>query len=90
MTIFRKFSGLAAVTASVVAVCLVFAPNPAFTAEAGESAVQLAEATPVSVRFSWKLKGEYAPFYVALDKGYFTDAGVKVKLASYMAVPPAL
>jgi NitT/TauT family transport system substrate-binding protein len=35
---------------------------------------------PVSVRFSWKLKGEYAPLYVALDKGYFSNEGLDVRL----------
>jgi NitT/TauT family transport system substrate-binding protein len=33
------------------------------------------------VRFTWKLKGEYAPLYVALDKGYFKAEGLDVQLA---------
>ena len=28
-------------------------------------------ADKVTVRFTWKLKGEYAPLFVALDKGYY-------------------
>jgi NitT/TauT family transport system substrate-binding protein len=42
--------------------------------------INAAAAEDVSIRFSWKLKGEYAPFYVALDKGYFAKQGLKVKL----------
>ncbi|HEV2551582.1 MAG TPA: ABC transporter substrate-binding protein [Stellaceae bacterium] len=32
------------------------------------------------VRFSWKLKGEYAPFYLARERGLFTKAGLAVHL----------
>lgn len=35
----------------------------------------------VIVRFSWKLKGEYAPLFVALDKGYYKQEGLDVELA---------
>ncbi|MFL6798966.1 MAG: ABC transporter substrate-binding protein [Xanthobacteraceae bacterium] len=35
----------------------------------------------VTVRFTWKLKGEYAPLYVALDKGYYKAEGLDVTLA---------
>jgi NitT/TauT family transport system substrate-binding protein len=33
-----------------------------------------------NVRFSWKLKGEYAPFYLAQQKGFFAKQGLKVRL----------
>ena len=33
-----------------------------------------------NVRFSWKLKGEYAPFYLAQQKGLFTKQGLSVRL----------
>ena len=29
----------------------------------------------VNLRFSWKLKGEYAPLFVAREKGYFAEQG---------------
>lgn len=35
----------------------------------------------VLVRFTWKLKGEYAPLFVALEKGYYDEAGLDVELA---------
>jgi len=34
----------------------------------------------VSLRFSWKLKGEYAPLFVAKEKGYFAEEGLNVSL----------
>jgi NitT/TauT family transport system substrate-binding protein len=38
-------------------------------------------AEKVTVRFTWKLKGEYAPLFVALDKGYYRAEGLDVDLA---------
>jgi NitT/TauT family transport system substrate-binding protein len=35
----------------------------------------------VTIRFTWKLKGEYAPLFVALDKGYYKAEGLDVELA---------
>lgn len=35
----------------------------------------------VVVRFTWKLKGEYAPLFVAMDKGYYAQEGLDVELA---------
>ena len=35
----------------------------------------------LTVRFTWKLKGEYAPLFVALDKGYYRAEGLDVDLA---------
>ena len=35
----------------------------------------------LTVRFTWKLKGEYAPLYVALEKGYYKAEGLDVQLA---------
>jgi len=38
-------------------------------------------AEKLTVRFTWKLKGEYAPLFVALDKGYYRAEGLDVDLA---------
>jgi NitT/TauT family transport system substrate-binding protein len=35
----------------------------------------------VTVRFTWKLKGEYAPLFVALEKGYYKAEGLDVSLS---------
>ncbi|HEY1364242.1 MAG TPA: ABC transporter substrate-binding protein [Xanthobacteraceae bacterium] len=35
----------------------------------------------LTVRFTWKLKGEYAPLFVALDHGYYRAEGLDVDLA---------
>ncbi|MDO9439643.1 MAG: ABC transporter substrate-binding protein [Beijerinckiaceae bacterium] len=35
----------------------------------------------LTVRFTWKLKGEYAPLFVALDKGYYKAEGLDIDLA---------
>src|ERR1700687_3174639 len=35
----------------------------------------------LTVRFTWKLKGEYAPLFVALEKGYYRAEGLDVDLA---------
>ena len=34
----------------------------------------------VSVRFNWTMKGEFAPFVVAREKGFYRDAGIDVQL----------
>src|SRR6266436_6087147 len=41
---------------------------------------QSAESVSVSLRFSWKLKGEYAPLFVARQNGYFVEEGLNVTL----------
>jgi len=44
----------------------------------------------VNVRFSWKLKGEYAAMYVAQEKGYYTREGLSVRLGEGAGAPAAL
>ena len=41
----------------------------------------LAAEEPLKVRFTWKIKGEYAPLYVAQDKGLFRKHGLAVTMA---------
>jgi NitT/TauT family transport system substrate-binding protein len=44
------------------------------------SAVPVGAASSVSVRFNWTMKGEFTPFVVAREKGYYRDAGVDAQL----------
>jgi NitT/TauT family transport system substrate-binding protein len=44
----------------------------------------------VTVRFTWKLKGEYAPLYVAQEKDYYRAAGLAVHLAEGSGAKTAL
>jgi NitT/TauT family transport system substrate-binding protein len=44
----------------------------------------------VNVRFSWKLKGEYAAMYVAQEKGFYTREGLTVRLGEGAGAPAAL
>jgi NitT/TauT family transport system substrate-binding protein len=48
---------------------------------AGPNAAQAQSLDKLTVRFTWKLKGEYAPLYVALEKGYYKAEGLDVTLA---------
>jgi NitT/TauT family transport system substrate-binding protein len=54
----------------------------AVTMPGASSDIALAQ-TPerVTVRFTWKLKGEYAPLFVALHKGYYNAEGLDVQLS---------
>src|SRR5262245_38697942 len=53
----------------------------AMLAIASSCAAQAQGAEKLTVRFTWKLKGEYAPLYVALDKGYYRAEGLDVQLS---------
>jgi NitT/TauT family transport system substrate-binding protein len=35
---------------------------------------------PVSIRFNWTYKGEFTPFFVAQEKGFYSEAGLQVEL----------
>ena len=47
-------------------------------------------ADDVNVRFSWKLKGEYASLYMALDRGLFAKRNLNVRLGEGAGAPAAL
>jgi NitT/TauT family transport system substrate-binding protein len=44
----------------------------------------------VNVRFSWKLKGEYAPFFVAQETGLYKNANLSVRLGEGAGAQAAL
>ncbi len=62
---------VASVVAGLAALLAMAAAPPAY-AQAAEK---------LTIRFTWKLKGEYAPLFVALDKGYYKAEGLDVELA---------
>lgn len=64
--------------------CLCFLLAPLLIA----SAARADEA--FNVRFSWKLKGEYAPFFLARDRGLFAKAGFTVHLGEGAGADAAL
>jgi NitT/TauT family transport system substrate-binding protein len=49
-------------------------------ATAAFRAVPVGAASSVSVRFNWTMKGEFTPFVVAREKGFYRDAGVDAQL----------
>ena len=71
---------------------LAMVVSPVFAAERPTSNLLVTKVamSPVSIRFSWKLKGEYAPFYVALDKGYFKELGIEMSLGEGAGAPATL
>jgi NitT/TauT family transport system substrate-binding protein len=44
----------------------------------------------VKVRFSWKMKGEYGPFYLAQEKGFYAANGLSVRMGEGAGAPAAL
>lgn len=47
-------------------------------------------ADALNVRFSWKLKGEYAPYYLGNAKGIYAAKGLDVKLGEGSGAPSVL
>ena len=76
MTIFRNIARL--VSTAAVGVAIFSASGAAWSQE------------QVNVRFSWKLKGEYAPMFVAQELGYFSREGLNVRLGEGAGAPAAL
>ena len=63
---------IAIAAALLAALTMVGAPQNVAYGQSGEK---------LTVRFTWKLKGEYAPLYVALEKGYYKAEGLDVALS---------
>jgi ABC-type nitrate/sulfonate/bicarbonate transport system substrate-binding protein len=45
---------------------------------------------PVTIRLSWKIKGEFAPLFVAAQKGFYTKRGVAVQVLEGAGAGPTL
>ncbi len=56
-------------------------PSSSFAVAQNATSISPADSQKVIVRFTWKVKGEYAPLYVALDKGYYAAEGLDVQFA---------
>lgn len=58
------------------------APTESAPAKAATPAAQAPAVAPkaVSIRFNWTYKGEFTPFFVAQEKGYYKDASLQVEL----------
>lgn len=58
-------------------------PAPAPTSAAAAAATTgpaTASTKKVSVRFNWTIKGEFAPFFVAQEKGFYREQGIEAEL----------
>jgi ABC-type nitrate/sulfonate/bicarbonate transport system substrate-binding protein len=44
----------------------------------GAAATSAADNAPLSLRLNWKMKGEFTPFVVAAEKGFFAAEGLDV------------
>ena len=77
-TLTLKTIAKAVTTAACSAALFAASTAPAFAQE------------QVNVRFSWKLKGEYAAMYVAQEKGFYAREGLSVKLGEGAGSPAAL
>lgn len=67
---------------SLVGVALAWA-GPAWSPEASA-------AEKVVIRLSWKIKGEFAPLYVAVAKGYYAAEGLDVSVEEGAGAPTAM
>jgi len=54
------------------------------------SAGAVSAADEIKVRFSWKLKGEYAPFYLAEETGAYARRDLAVRMGEGAGAPAAL
>ncbi|MDQ7828066.1 MAG: ABC transporter substrate-binding protein [Armatimonadota bacterium] len=54
-------------------------------------AASVAQTRPtVTIRLSWKIKGEFAPLFVAVQKGFYTKRGVSVRVLEGAGAGPTL
>ena len=65
-----------AATAIVTTLVTIASSVPTSHAQGGTVARE-----KVEVRFTWQFKGEHAPLFMALEKGFYADEGLDVQLA---------
>jgi ABC-type nitrate/sulfonate/bicarbonate transport system substrate-binding protein len=58
-----------------IVILALMSPLPTLAQTSGQTAEK------ITVRFTWKLYGVYAPLFVALENGYFAQEGLSVDLA---------
>jgi NitT/TauT family transport system substrate-binding protein len=75
----RRYTTKGAVMQATAIVASLLAAVTISAAPSGIARAQTPER--VTVRFTWKLKGEYAPLFVALEKGYYRAEGLDVQLS---------
>src|SRR5262245_51005053 len=75
----RKSIGRLTVSAALA--FMLFASAPAVAQQGTGQSASSDVRQKVLVRFTWKLKAEYVPLFVALDKGYYAAEGLDVQLA---------
>jgi NitT/TauT family transport system substrate-binding protein len=75
----RKSIGRLTVSAALALMLFAWAPAVAQQGTGQNASSDVRQ--KVLVRFTWKLKAEYVPLFVALDKGYYAAEGLDVQLA---------
>jgi NitT/TauT family transport system substrate-binding protein len=71
---------------------LVFSILLAATACAGQARAAASDdtRTPVKLRLNWQMKGEFTPFIVAVEEGFFRAEGLDVKVLEGSSATQAL
>lgn len=74
--------GMARWVSTAVAILMVFVTVPAASVAQGRRTV--------TIRLSWKIKGEFAPLFVAVEKGFYARRGVTVRVLEGAGAGPTL
>lgn len=70
-----------AVARTVAALATLLVASAVWAPLAHAQANGAAAKEKVQIRFTWQFKGEHAPLFMALDKGFYADEGLDVQLA---------
>ena len=83
MSSVARLTSMVLASGIVLAACGGGAAAPSPTGAANATAAAQTTTRPldkVNIRFSFRANGQYAPFYLALDKGFYRDAGIDMEL----------